>query len=55
MNQSLFDLFSNVEDNMIRWVITLPAIWRDEAKYFMREAAKEVSCVKNGFGLSNAQ
>ena len=37
---------SNLEDNMIRWVITLPAIWRDEAKHFMREAAKQVSFFK---------
>ena len=26
----------------IRWVITVPAIWRQEAKQFMREAAYQV-------------
>ena len=28
---------------MIKWVITIPAIWNDKAKQFMREAAFEVS------------
>lgn len=27
----------------IRWIITVPAIWDDNAKQFMREAAVEVS------------
>ncbi len=27
----------------IRWVITVPAIWRQPAKQFMRQAAYEVS------------
>ena len=26
----------------IRWVLTVPAIWPDEAKLFMRESAKQV-------------
>ena len=26
----------------IHWVLTVPAIWNDAAKQFMREAAKEV-------------
>ena len=26
----------------IRWVVTVPAIWRQEAKQFMREAAYQV-------------
>ena len=28
----------------IRWVITVPAIWRQKAKQFMREAAYQVYC-----------
>jgi hypothetical protein len=27
----------------IRWVLTVPAIWNDGAKQFMREAAEKVS------------
>ena len=27
----------------IRWVITVPAIWRESAKQFMRQAAYQVS------------
>ena len=29
----------------IRWVLTVPAIWDDAAKQFMREAAEKVLCV----------
>ena len=32
---------SKVHPNDIRWVITVPAIWRQKAKQFMREAAYE--------------
>ena len=28
----------------IRWVLTVPAIWDENAKQFMREAAYRVSC-----------
>ena len=28
--------------NEVRWVITVPAIWRQQAKQFMREAAYQV-------------
>ena len=30
----------SVED--VRWVVTVPAIWRQQAKQFMREAAYQV-------------
>ena len=33
---------TGVDDSDIRWVITVPAIWTDTAKKFMREAAEEV-------------
>lgn len=29
----------------IQWVITVPAIWDDAAKQFMREAAEKVRCI----------
>ena len=28
----------------VRWVVTVPAIWKQSAKQFMREAAYKVSC-----------
>lgn len=28
----------------VKWVLTVPAIWDDAAKQFMREAANEVMC-----------
>lgn len=30
-------------DDDIHWVITVPAIWDEKAKQFMREAARQVS------------
>lgn len=35
-----------VRDEEITWVLTVPAIWDEEAKQFMREAAEEV-CRRN--------
>lgn len=32
----------DVPDNKIKWVLTVPAIWSDPAKQFMRMAAEEV-------------
>jgi len=34
--------FTNVVDQDYHWVITVPAIWVDGAKQFMREAAEMV-------------
>ena len=30
----------------IRWVLTVPALWSEEHKLFMRKAAKEAGIVK---------
>jgi len=32
-----------ISDEMITWVLTIPAIWSNAAKQFMRNAAVEVS------------
>ena len=32
----------NLEETDIHWVLTVPAIWKDNAKQFMREAAQQV-------------
>lgn len=32
-----------VDNSDIHWVLTVPAIWADSAKQFMREAAYEVN------------
>lgn len=46
LKQSLLDevknQFINIELNEIKWVITVPAIWSDPAKAFMRRAAMKV-------------
>lgn len=34
---------TEVTDNDIKWVLTVPAIWDDGAKQFMREAATKVN------------
>lgn len=33
-----------IENSDIHWVLTVPAIWNDAAKQFMREAAQQVEC-----------
>lgn len=43
---------NEVDLTAIRWVLTVPAIWSDSAKQFMREAAEKVrqlllSCLIN--------
>jgi hypothetical protein len=35
-------LGENLTENDIKWVLTVPAIWNDVAKQFMREAAEDV-------------
>lgn len=34
---------TGLEDSDITWVLTVPAIWDDKSKQFMREAAEMVS------------
>lgn len=47
MKEHLLHKLSETEDTEtkkeeIRWVLTVPAIWSDTAKYFMRDAAIKV-------------
>ena len=46
LSQDLFEECSQEKGgltmNDIRWVLTVPAIWSDGAKQFMREAAEKV-------------
>ena len=35
----------------VRWVITVPAIWRQQAKQFMREAAYQVMVMVMVMGM----
>ena len=37
---------TKIDGQDVRWVITVPAIWRQQAKQFMREAAYQVSPVQ---------
>ena len=32
----------NFRDDEIHWVLTIPAIWKDDSKQFMRESTKQV-------------
>lgn len=43
---------SNVNREKTLWVITVPAIWSERAKQFMREAAEKVSKIYNASDLS---
>lgn len=40
---SVANLIGGEGDEYIHWVLTIPAIWNDRAKQFMREAAKKVN------------
>lgn len=42
--QSFKDKSMDIKPEEIHWVITVPAIWTDSAKKFMREAAINVRC-----------
>ena len=41
----------DLQEGDIRWVITVPAIWADSAKKFMRQAAQQVIIVTFYFGI----
>lgn len=49
--QHLFGIFEQrgieIEKTEIRWVLTVPAIWSDAAKQFMRKSARMVSVFQN--------
>ena len=36
---------NRISSETVRWVLTVPAIWNDAAKQFMREAAEKVVVV----------
>ncbi|KAK3100734.1 hypothetical protein FSP39_024387 [Pinctada imbricata] len=40
------------EDEEIHWVLTVPAIWNDSAKQFMREAAEEAGILMHNLSLA---
>lgn len=35
---------NKTDEEEINWVLTVPAIWDDSAKQFMRDAAEQVYC-----------
>lgn len=41
-----------IKDEEIHWVLTVPAIWDDGAKQFMREAAQEAGIAKNKLSIA---
>ena len=41
----LRDRLADIQDTDIHWVLTVPAIWHDGAKQFMKEAAARVRYV----------
>ena len=40
--QSCRNQQADVKDTDIKWVLTVPAIWNDQSKQFMRESAEKV-------------
>lgn len=49
MNKQIAE--GNFIENDIDFVLTVPAIWGDEAKLFMREAAVKVSCLQQLYNV----
>ena len=43
MLQNVENKFKGVLESQIKWVITVPAIWKDSSKQFMREATEKVN------------
>lgn len=49
LKQHLLSKVKSLDTNMqlspsdIQWVVTVPAIWDDKAKFFMRKAAEKVT------------
>ena len=41
------ELGSEIKQEQVKWVLTVPAIWSDQAKFFMREAMYEVFSISN--------
>ncbi|KAL3831481.1 hypothetical protein ACJMK2_023222 [Sinanodonta woodiana] len=50
--QSLREKIPDIRDTDMHWVITVPAIWDDGAKQFMREAGKEAGIPNNQLDLA---
>ncbi|KAK3588035.1 hypothetical protein CHS0354_012081 [Potamilus streckersoni] len=50
--ESVHEKVLGVKDTDIHWVITVPAIWDDGAKQFMREAGKEAGIPDNQLDLA---
>lgn len=42
LTDSLTSRLLNIADDEIQWVLTVPAIWTDSAKQFMRNAGEKV-------------
>lgn len=45
--EKLLQSLKNVEKDDIHYVLTVPAIWNDQAKLFMRKAAEKVCIFLN--------
>lgn len=44
MHDHLLKGLNEQDDEEIKWVLTVPAIWDNSAKQFMRDAAEQVFC-----------
>ena len=41
--QKFILFYRPVDESLIRWVLTVPAIWTEQSKHYMREAAYSVN------------
>ncbi|CAG2221303.1 unnamed protein product [Mytilus edulis] len=52
LHQTLLDKGVSVNPDEIKWVLTVPAIWSDGAKQFMRESAKKAGIKNDKLAIS---
>jgi len=45
--EKLTEQVGKVVKTKIRWVLTVPALWSEEHKHFMRQAAKQANIVED--------
>jgi hypothetical protein len=43
LNELNDQLIEKIQNENIKWILTVPAIWKAKSKYFMREAAYQVN------------
>jgi hypothetical protein len=49
LNELNDQLIEKIQNDNIKWILTVPAIWKAKSKYFMREAAYEAGLISRDY------